>query len=267
MVTLDMVKVLIENQSLAYNNVFESSLKQFLNKVSDLESAVADLKKSLEYSQEKLDDLKKEMKQLKSEKQVDKSAISDLQHELSESQEATRRAEAHCNALDDQHRRNNIMIDGLPEDATETSEHTMLKVQGLIKDNLELPELPVEMVQRLGHRREDRPRPVLVRFPKLTDRDAAMRNARKLKGTRIFLNDDLCPASQKIKSDQLPAMRAAHKNGQIAYFLGTKLVIKDRDVQPDLQVQTIRTPTNTSTQSEPGRPATRSQSTHPSSSS
>ena len=55
-----------------------------------------------------------------------------------------------------------------------------------------------------------------------------MRNAKKLKGTNIFLNDDLCAASQAIKNSQMPALKEARAQGKIAFFRHTKLIIRER---------------------------------------
>ncbi len=55
-----------------------------------------------------------------------------------------------------------------------------------------------------------------------------MRSARKLKGTNIYFNDDLCAASQAIKNAQMPLMKQARAAGKIAYFRHTKLIVKDR---------------------------------------
>ena len=120
------------------------------------------------------------------------------------------------------------MIDGLPEDGAETSEMTMLKVQGTLAEKMELPDVVLETAYRVGPRRDDRPRSVLARFKGITDREAAMRNTRKLSGTKIYFNDDLCPASQQLKSSQMPAMRAARAEGKIAFFVGTRLIIKEQ---------------------------------------
>lgn len=58
-----------------------------------------------------------------------------------------------------------------------------------------------------------------------------MRNPRKFKGTGIYFNEDLCPASQtKIKS-QPPLMKQARSEGKIAYFKYTRLIIKERTVR------------------------------------
>ena len=84
-------------------------------------------------------------------------------------------------------------------------------------------------------RRDARPRSIVARFSRYNDREAVM-SARKLKGTNIYLNDDLCAASQAIKNTQMPELKQARARGKIAYFRHTKLIIKEatdrRSVQP-----------------------------------
>ena len=79
-----------------------------------------------------------------------------------------------------------------------------------------------------GPRTLSRPRPVVVWFEKLSDREAEIRNARKLKGTGIFVNEDLCPASMEKKREQFPLMKKEREEGKIAFFRHTRLVIKAR---------------------------------------
>lgn len=60
------------------------------------------------------------------------------------------------------------------------------------------------------------------------DRDAVLRSGRMLEGSRIYVSEDLCPESMKIKKEQVPMLKQAKRDGQIAYFGGTKLVIQDK---------------------------------------
>ncbi|KAK3859672.1 hypothetical protein Pcinc_034240 [Petrolisthes cinctipes] len=55
-----------------------------------------------------------------------------------------------------------------------------------------------------------------------------MRNVGKLKGSRIFVNEDLCPASHNIRKAQFPALKEARSQGKIAYFRHTKLIIREK---------------------------------------
>ena len=98
----------------------------------------------------------------------------------------------------------------------------------LLQSKLQLPAMTIERAHRVGQQQTHAPRTIVARFAHFSDREAAMRNARKLKGTRIFINEDLCPASQEMVKSQLPQLKQARADGKIAFFRHTRLIIKDR---------------------------------------
>lgn len=118
--------------------------------------------------------------------------------------------EVRCNYLDDYSRRHNIRISGVEEQSGgESWEQTAAKVLSILEDKLQLPGLELERAHRVGQRRDSRPRTIVARFSRYRDRAAAMRNARKLKGTNIYLNDDLCAASLATRNTQMPQLKEA----------------------------------------------------------
>lgn len=90
----------------------------------------------------------------------------------------------------------------------------------------------------MGKRNEYRHRPIIVRFSRFCDQEAVLRNAAELRATKIFINEDLCPASQKVRNEKLPLLKQARSEGKIAYFSYTRPVIKER---PGAYNQTNRT--------------------------
>ncbi|KAK3876244.1 hypothetical protein Pcinc_018946 [Petrolisthes cinctipes] len=55
-----------------------------------------------------------------------------------------------------------------------------------------------------------------------------MRSGKKLRGTNIYVNEDLCAASQATKNAQMPLLKAARAQGKVAFFRHTKLIIKEK---------------------------------------
>lgn len=104
-----------------------------------------------------------------------------------------------CNYQEDHSRRNNLQ--------DETWEQAATEVAKLLEDKLELPDMQLERAHRMGQRFENRTRPIIARFTRYCDREAVMRNVYKLKGTKIFINEDLCPSSQNIKRAQIPSSK------------------------------------------------------------
>lgn len=77
-------------------------------------------------------------------------------------------------------------------------------VTSLIKDKMQLGELPIERAHRVGFHNDAKPRTIVVRFSRYCDRDAVMRSSHIPRGTNIFVDDDLCPATQSVKNAQMP---------------------------------------------------------------
>ena len=85
-----------------------------------------------------------------------------------------------------------------------------MMVSSLLADKLQLPGVQLDRAHRVGQRRDDRARPNVTRFSRFCDREAAMRNAKKLRGTNMYFNDDLCAAFQAIKK----RTNATYETGQ-----------------------------------------------------
>lgn len=219
---LDAVKLLLEAHERAFRSAMDVVIDQLKGRIQITEGTITELIKSLEFSQAEINDLKNQVKVLQkadTEKQVEidslKSTMVDLQQRV--------------NYQEDYSRRNNLRISGIQElSGGETWEQTSVSVSKLFEETLQLPPINLERVHRVGTITPSRPRTIVARFVNFGDREAVMRNARKLKGTGVYINDDLCPASQQVKRDQLPLLKQARQEGKVAYFKYTKLIIKDK---------------------------------------
>ena len=100
--------------------------------------------------------------------------------------------EERCDDLEQYSRRNTVRIRGLAEAATEDTD-------GLVRDlaarklDVKIDTSDVVRSHRVGKKTEDRsaPRDIIVRFTMHNTKTAVMRNARKLKGTHLFVNEDM----------------------------------------------------------------------------
>lgn len=210
-----LLKAMLDSQERAYKAAIDVVVKQMNDQVSKLEKTVSDHTTSLEFTQRELDDLKSEVKKYRREEREAKIRIGILEEKV--------------NHQEDYNRRKNIRINGVAEGTNgETWEQTATLVTSLLRDKMQLGELVLERAHRVGPRSDAKPRTVIACFSRFCDREAVMRNARKLKGTNIFVDDDLCPASQAVKNSQMPLLKQARAQGKIAFFRRTKLVIKER---------------------------------------
>lgn len=226
---LSVIKTMLDCQDKAYRNSLELFLNQINEKIHSFESTVNDLRRSLEFTQGEVDDLKGEVRSMERERIVDKETIRVMKEDLQVKTHKIQELEDKIIYQEDYNRRKNLQITGLREQQHgETWEQTAVQVSKLFEDKMQLPGMEIERAHRVGQRREEEGRPVIVRFNKFSDREAVLRNCNKLKGTNIYVNEDLSPASQAIKKGKMPLLKQARMDGKIAYFRHTKLIVRDR---------------------------------------
>lgn len=103
----------------------------------------------------------------------------------------------------------------------ETWDQTTVAVTSLLKEMLLIPGLVLERAHRVGVPRDARARPIVAKFSHYCDREAVMRNPNNLRGTNIFVNEDICVASQAVNNAQMPLLKQTRAHGKIAIFRHT----------------------------------------------
>ena len=119
----------------------------------------------------------------------------------------------HCDKmeyLENQSRRNNIRIDGIPEEPDETWEDTESKAKVALESKLNLPfKVEIERAHRTGkvNRRSNdnalftRPRTVICRLVSWKQKDPILKAARIVKPDGMFVNDDLAAETLQRRKD------------------------------------------------------------------
>lgn len=219
------IKLLLDSQNQAFRSALDIVVEQFKARVSSLESRIQELTRSLEFTQAEVLDLKEDLKAVRKSNSDKETTVNDLKG-------CAKELVQRLNYQDDYSRRNNLRITGLYETAGESWEQTAALVSSLLQNKLELPPMDLERAHRVGTVGWPYSRTIIARFERFQDREAVMRNTRKLKGSGVFINEDLCPASQEVKRSQMPAFKQARSEGKIAFFKHTKLIIKDKRDRP-----------------------------------
>lgn len=240
-VTLLTLREMLQMQERMFKSFFDSivtnvntrldslthSVAELKARIASSEKETSDLRTSLEFSQKDIDDMKPSLLKLQ---ELD-SAIEEIQDDLNHQEEQ-------MEYLENQSRRNNVRIDGIPEEDNETWETTEAKVKQVLKDELNLANAPdVERAHRVGKssRRPasaqssaNRPRTIVCRLRDWKVRETILKSARRIKPDNIFVKEDLSPVTLEKRESQRPKLEAAKRAGKIAYFVLDKLVIRDR---------------------------------------
>ncbi|ROT85564.1 hypothetical protein C7M84_011688 [Penaeus vannamei] len=206
------------------------AIDRVLRMNNDATAKIGELTKSLEFAHHQLEDLKPIIDNLK---RNNAELIKENEQIKKENNEMKERIDY----LDDYSRRNNLRISGLPEDKNETWEKSQSKAAAFLQRHFQLtPEF--ERVHRVGTlTRNAAPRDIVVRFTRYTDRDAVFQDRRKLANTRtgVYINEDLCRNSLEMRKAQMPALRAAKRDGKVAYFNYRKSLEHPRAHRPCTQ--------------------------------
>ena len=218
----DILKEFLLVQQAAYKDATSLLFDSLNKRIDDQNAKLFELQKSLEFSQEELRVAKDEIKVCKNDIRDQDRQLEGLKMEIVNLNRQIARHE-------DYSRRNNIRIEGMEEEKLETWEQTQIKVNKLMKEKMELDSVQVECAHRINKITNIKgPRTIIARLHHDRDKNTTLKNSYKLKGTRIFINEDLSERTLNIRKEKLPELKSARSKGKISYFVRKTLIIRDR---------------------------------------
>ena len=219
---LESIKELMALQQSAYKDATTILFDSLNRRIEDQNNKIYELQKSLEFSQEELRNAKTELSTCKKE-------LANHTRQLDENKNEISKLSCQLSKQENYSRRNNIRIEGMEEEKTENWEQTQYKVTKLLKEKMKLENINVEFAHRINKKTNKQgPRTIVARLKHDTDKNTAMKNSHKLKGTNIFINEDLSEHTLNLRKEKLSELKAARASGKIAYFDKERLIIKNR---------------------------------------
>ena len=133
------VRELLKAQENMFKALFEASMNAVNKQIDSLITTVSDLKGSLEFTPKDVQELTPNVEKL-----------SAIEQEISNTKSYLNQQKDKAEYLENQSRRNNIRVDGIPEVHGETWETTELPVKEVLKDKLQMSdEIFVERAHRV----------------------------------------------------------------------------------------------------------------------
>lgn len=128
--------------------------------------------------------------------------------------------------IDEQKRNNNIIFFGIKEE--QRSESPMETVVNVLKKNmgLNITTNEINNAYRLGEKKENKTRPILVSFTTYWRRSEVLKNKKKL-DSDIYIKEDLSKETLDKRKQLLPQLKQEREKGKICYFVKDKIVIKE----------------------------------------
>lgn len=231
-VTLGVVRELLQVQERMFKSFIESISNNLTKRVDDLVDQVSSLKASLEFSQGNIQDHSIKLSA------IDRD-FNNVFTDVKDLQASGEKVLPKSTYLENQSRRNNLRIEGIPEDINETWEKTEEKVKDVLVNKLHLDFTPrMERAHRTGPSRNSnggprsKPKTVVCRLYDWKEKELILSKAKKIKPIGIFVNEDPAEETIKKRKELLPKLKEAREQGKIAYFSLDKLIIKNRSRPP-----------------------------------
>jgi len=135
--------------------------------------------------------------------------------------------------LENQSRRNNLMFHGIPQAENESWEDCERKVLRLIKEKLNIAQsVLIERAHRVGSA-------IVARFQSFKDRDLVLSRAKQLKGTDIFIREDLSKRLRQKQNGLKPLMTSLRNDGKRAVLSHDKLKTEEGTFTFNIEKQQI----------------------------
>ena len=221
-----------EKQQKNLLNLISGNFDITMTEIKKVQRDINELEASLEHTETVLEE-----KVAKAEKKVQK-----LQEQIIElwdyqvDPERLEHTERKIVDLEDRSRRNSLCIDGISDKENETWDECKQEVQSLIKDKLGIAEnILIERAQRIKKKGNSdnpgKPRTIVCRFLDYKDKTNILKNAKKLKGKNIFINEDFSHETMELRKELWEKVKKHRDEGKIAYLHYRTVVVKRRNNQ------------------------------------
>ena len=198
------VKQMLQQQRDDFAAMMTSLTNSFNERYDKLRETVTEIRVSLEYSQGEIATLKDSIHLQDKGLHETNTCIDGIKQNLMDLDNS-------IDYLENQSRRNNVVFDGVEENEKETWQESEEKVMTIIEDTMKLDGVKIERAHRVGKNRP-RGRQIVVKFQNFKDRELVLRNGKRLKGSSIYVREDL---SNKILSKRRDQLRACSKRPEI----------------------------------------------------
>lgn len=226
-VTFAMVRELLITQERLLKAHYQEMFSLTNRQIEMLTSKVEELRISIEFTQKDVTDLKAGDRNTA---EMAKDADPNLKQRIEAIEAELKALKGKTVYLENQSRRNNIRIDGIPETTGETWDDVETKVKEVLSEQLNFSdEVKVERAHRSGRvKTPGLGRTIVCKLHDWKQKDKIIQMARKTKPPGLFINEDFSAETIQRRKEQIPELKRAKEQGKLAYFVVDKLVIKDR---------------------------------------
>ena len=220
----NIVKEEIKNHEEKVGEIIKAQLENTNNRLDRISQEVVDITKSLEFTQEQLDEelakLKNDIGKIQTDMKYIEDDLLDPEYVMGKLIE-----------LEDRSRRNNLRIDGVEETPNETWDIFEGKVQDIVKNKLGITaEIGFDRCHRTGKfkKNEAKPRTIVCRLLRFKDKEKNLQNSKKLKNTGTFIYEDFCNETMELRKSLWEEVLEYRRQNKIVYLNYRRVAVRDR---------------------------------------
>ncbi len=243
-VTMEVVRELLSVQLQSFKSAVELLTGRINDDIKAIRDDVNDLKSGLSFTCKDVEDIQGKLTALESNCQQIESGVKD-QRSIVDS------LEDQMEYQENQSRRNNVKLIGIPEsDGPESWSDSEKIFMDNVKAELHIEEdLQIERAHRVGSKRQEstyvrrdgsvapsKPRPIVAKLKSYKDRERILSAAKSIRPPDMKFLEDFSQRTLNKRNSLTPKLLEARQKGKLAYFVAGKLIVRnrlpDRNIHP-----------------------------------
>ena len=224
-ILLETIRTIVKDEASAHKaaikEIINSKMKSTNGRLDKLSTEMAELTKSLEHTQDQLDD---KLKTIKTNIKNLDSAVKEIEQKIEEYPDVNKK----LIELKDRSRRNNIRIDGIVEMPNKTWEECEMKVGEMCKMKMGIKEnIEIDRCHHIIPKKKDPTHPwtFICRSTKFKEKQKILINVKVLKDVGIFMYKDNCKDTMSVRKRLWEKVLNYRKQDKIAYLNYCSIVV------------------------------------------
>ncbi|XP_060580229.1 uncharacterized protein LOC132737016 [Ruditapes philippinarum] len=230
----------IEKQVTSINQ----KLSEVEKKMKSMDSRLEENEKSCDFMSSELDKSKLDVKKTKEDLKKMHKSVQGLEKNSDKLFDKTEKLDEQLVDLESRSMRNNLLFYGIPEEGTD--ENCKQLAKDFCKNILKISsanEFVFDNAHRIGEKKGSKPRPVVVRFHYLEEREAVRKSsferdiADAMKSAKRGVGAQLPRSVREARKPLYPVMKRARDEHKNVKFIGKKLFIEGEEYIPDIPME------------------------------
>ena len=188
----------------------------------DLESVLNSVLEMQKQLLEEMNSLKEELREEREERRLEKELLS---VELTNIKKELSNCKSRLMFFERKERARNLIMYGIEEAQNEDVRAT---TDSIIGGRLGIQNIRIEGAHRLGPRRNQVNRPIRIICENIEVKSEVLRKKSKLKGTTIFIDEDLCIEDRELKRRNLDMIKKQRSSGRSAFLRGSTIICENK---------------------------------------